>query len=293
MRLLATAAVAILLATASAAPPATRPAAGPPDYATHVRTLGQKLAKDAPDTRFTVLVQKPFVIIGDGPSNELQVSAERTVQWAVDLIKKDYFEKDPPEILDIYLFRDKPSYDRHTRLLFNDTPTTPYGYFSPRHKALIMNIATGGGTLVHEIVHPYVAANFPACPAWFNEGLGSLYEQCDQRDGHIIGLTNWRLPGLQAAIRAGKLPPFKTLLATTTDQFYGDDRGTHYAQARYLLYYLQQQNLLRPYYQAFVKDHEKDPTGYATLLAMLKRSDEQMPEFQQQWEAWVLALRFP
>ena len=42
----------------------------------------------------------------------------------------------------------------------------------------IMNIATGGGTLVHEIVHPYVEANFPGCPAWFNEGLGSLYEAC-------------------------------------------------------------------------------------------------------------------
>ena len=40
-----------------------------------------------------------------------------------------------------------------------------------------MNIATGGGTLVHEIVHPFMAANFEQCPSWFNEGLGSLYEQ--------------------------------------------------------------------------------------------------------------------
>ena len=31
--------------------------------------------------------------------------------------------------------------------------------------------------LVHEMVHPFMDADFPACPAWFNEGLASLYEQ--------------------------------------------------------------------------------------------------------------------
>ena len=50
-----------------------------------------------------------------------------------------------------------------------------------------MNISTGGGTLVHEIVHPFVAANFPNCPAWFNEGLGSLYEQSGEVNGAIHG----------------------------------------------------------------------------------------------------------
>ena len=51
-------------------------------------------------------------------------------------------------------------------------------------------VATGGGTLVHEIVHPFMRANFPECPAWFNEGMGSLYEQCSEVNGRIAGLTN-------------------------------------------------------------------------------------------------------
>jgi hypothetical protein len=59
-----------------------------------------------------------------------------------------------------------------------------------------MNIQTGGGTLVHEIVLPFMEANFPQCPPWFNEGLGSLYEASSERDGEIIGLLNWRLKGL-------------------------------------------------------------------------------------------------
>jgi hypothetical protein len=297
MRLLSIGTLAVLLLACGASSPATRPgrSAAPTDadYAAHLRTLQQKLAKDAPDTRFTLLVQKPFIVIGDAPADEVRASAARTVQWAVDHLKKDFFDTDPPDILDIYLFRDKPSYDTHTRLLFNDSPTTPFGYYSPAHKALIMNIATGGGTLVHEIVHPFVAANFPECPSWFNEGLGSLFEQCDDREGHIVGLTNWRLAGLQAALRAGKVPPFKTLLSTTTQEFYGDTRGTNYAQARYLLYYLQQKNLLRPYYRAFVKNQKDDPTGYATLLETLKVKEADAADFQKQWEQWVLALRFP
>ncbi len=136
-----------------------------------------------------------------------------------------------------------------------------------------MNIATGGGTLVHEIVHPFVAANFPECPAWFNEGLGSLYEQSGEEDGRIVGYTNWRLHGLQEAIRKKRVPSFKTLCSTTTDEFYEKDRGTNYAQARYLCYYLQQHGLLRKFYHRFYADRKKDPTGYATLQEILGRSD--------------------
>jgi len=57
--------------------------------------------------------------------------------------------------------KDAASYEKNTLLLFKEKPSTPYGYYSSTHKALIMNIATGGGTLVHEIVHPFVEANFP------------------------------------------------------------------------------------------------------------------------------------
>ena len=59
----------------------------------------------------------------------------------------------------------------------------------------------GGGTLVHEIVHPFMRANFPACPAWFNEGLASLYEQSAEKDGHIRGLINWRYTALEKAVK--------------------------------------------------------------------------------------------
>ena len=197
------------------------------DYAQHMMTLRKKL----PRKGFTVIIQHPFVVIGDESPEMVKRRAEGTVKWAADKLKEAYFTKDPAEILDVWLFKDDASYRKHTKEIFDYEPDTPYGYFSDSDKALVMNIRTGGGTLVHEIVHPFVAANFPKCPAWFNEGLGSLYEQSGERGGKIVGYTNWRLAGLQKAIRAKRVPSFKTLCSTTTHQFYSEDKGTNYAQA--------------------------------------------------------------
>ena len=119
------------------------------------------------------------------------------MKWAVDRLKALYFQRDPEFIIDIWLFRDRESYEEHAEKLFGDKPYTPYGYYSAQHRALVMNIATGGGTLVHEIVHPFMAANFAACPSWINEGLASLYEQSGEENGQIKGFVNWRLDGLQ------------------------------------------------------------------------------------------------
>ncbi len=240
---------------------------------------------------FTVLIEKPFIVVGNDEPAMVRRFAESTVRWSVQKLKAAYFEKDPAEIITIWLFKDKNSYERYTRELFDDRPDTPYGYYSQKHSALIMNIATGGGTLVHEIVHPFMHTNFPACPAWFNEGMGSLYEQSAERQGKIVGLTNWRLAGLQKAIRDGKVPSFKKLTGTTTEEFYSEDRGTNYAQARYLCMYLQEKGLLQKFYQEFVAGQKEDPTGYNMLISVLGEKDMEL--FQKAWEAWVLGLRFP
>jgi hypothetical protein len=254
------------------------------DFARHVDQLKKRL----PSKEFSIIVQKPFVVIGDEPERVVKQRAEDTVKWAVARLKQDFFTKDPEDILDIWLFKDEASYEKHAQLLFGERPTTPYGYYSSTHKALIMNIATGGGTLVHEIVHPFMEANFPACPPWLNEGLGSLYEQCGEEDGHIHGFTNWRLPGLQRAIREKRVPSFKTLTSMNSSAFYNDDRGTNYAQSRYLCYYLQEKGVLVKYYQEFVARQKEDPSGYQSLQKVLGEPD--MDAFKSKWEKYVMGL---
>lgn len=256
-----------------------------PDYQRHVA----RLKKTVPEG-FTIIIREPFVVIGDERPAKVRDRAEKTVKWATGRLKRMYFEKDPAHIIDIWLFKNSRSYEKHTREIFNVKPDTPFGFSSPRHNALIMNIATGGGTLVHEIVHPFVAANFPRCPAWFNEGLGSLYEACRANGDEMEGLLNWRLPALREAVKRNRIPSFKAFMSTTAYQFYREDRGTNYAQARYLCYYLQEKGLLKKFYHKFRANVQNDPTGYETLKEVLGETD--MNAFKKKWQLYILQLMY-
>jgi hypothetical protein len=259
------------------------------EYAEHVQGLRERLQARRLG-HLDIRIEPPFVVAGDGMPEELERSLE-TVRWASAKLEQDFFARRPAKILEIFLFATEESYERGVQALTGKAPGTPYGFYSSAHGGLFMNISTGGGTLVHEIVHPYVEADFPSAPPWLNEGLGSLFEQSAERAGHIVGLTNWRLAGLQRAIARGGLPSFRKLTGLGSAAFYRDDSGTSYAQSRYLLYYLQERGLLRDFYRAFRVARGKDPTGYATLVQSLGERD--MDAFQRRWERYVSTLRFP
>ncbi len=267
-------------------PAVAQPVVQAPDYEAHVA----KLRKSLQGTGHTVLIEKPFVVIGNQKPSEVKRWSEGTIRWATTKLKKEYFKKDPYRIIDIWLFKDAKTYKQGTKALVGYEPNTPYGFFMSSKDVLVMNISTGGGTLVHEIVHPFIEANFPDCPSWFNEGLASLYEQSSERNSKIMGLTNWRLRGLQLAIRDGDLGSFKKLTSTTTREFYDGD-STNYAQARYLCYFLQERGVLQDFYKSFVANQKTDPTGIETLKSILKTED--LEGFQTKWEEWILTLRFP
>ena len=71
--------------------------------------------------------------------------------------------------------------------------------------------------------------------------------------------------------------------------FYSQPNG--YAQARYLCYDLQEQGLLRDYFRRFVADQAQDPTGYASLKAILGEPD--MADWERAWRRRTMSLRFP
>ena len=243
-----------------------------------------ELRKQLSGQGFTVTITAPFVVVGDESAAKVR-SRVNFVDWVVKLIEKDYFEKQPDKILTIWLFRNITTYKAGAKKLFDDEPTTPYGYYSSEDNALVMNIGPGAGTLSHELVHPYIEANFPDAPSWFNEGLASLYEQPRERDGHMWGTTNWRLPGLTSMIRKKQLPSLKDLLTTTRDGFYEADYDS-YAYARFLCQYLQDHGKLRDFYKAFVAS--PDHTGVTSLEKILGQSLE---EFQPVFNKWALSLR--
>lgn len=259
------------------------------EHARHLADLRRKALRL--HGNFTVVLDPPFVIVGDGKPRTVHAATEDIVRWTRDKLRQDFFTQDPPHLLDVWLFKNAESYEAHVKALTAKRPTTPYGFYSPDDRALYMNIATGGGTLVHEIVHPYIAVNFPDCPPWLDEGLGSLYEASGERDGHIVGFTNWRLPGLQQALRDGRVPSFAALTSMNAVTFYGEGRGVHYAAARYLLYYLQERGLLVKYYHTAHVARAGDPTGYQALVRTLGEGD--MGAFERRWAEFVLGLSFP
>lgn len=262
-----------------------RPAAAEPtaDALTARRAeLEAKLAGQG----FTVVVQPPFVVVGDEPPAKVRHRAGGILKWSIRLLEAEYFPARPSKIIEVWLFKNEKTYRKGAKQFFATEPETPYGYYSSEHDAMVMNIGPGAGTLVHEVVHPYIEANFPNGPAWFNEGLASLYERPVERDGKIWGLSNWRLPNLKKQIANKTLPSLATLLATSTAEFYDADFDS-YAYARYLLLYLQDHGKLTAFYKAFVAD-PGDPTGVAALEAIL---GETLEAFEPKWRKWAAALK--
>src|SRR5215831_4734517 len=123
----AAASAAILLLATSTATATTAAAEGPTadNLARHAAALSRRLDGEG----FTVLVEPPFVLVGDEAPDKVRQRA-RTVRWTRDLLRRDLFSEEPARILEIWLFKDAGTYRRGARKYFGDDPETPYGYYS-------------------------------------------------------------------------------------------------------------------------------------------------------------------
>ncbi len=240
---------------------------------------------------FPIIRSDPFLVTGDIGEAKVRRLVERTIDRCGRALYHDFFEKRPDFVITIFLFGDDTSYRTWSKKLFGREPTTKFGYYLQGEQALVMNIATGSGTLVHEMVHPLMAVDFPHSPAWFNEGMGSLFEQCQVKEGlSLCGLVNWRLPILQRAIGTERYVPLERLVATSTREFYGRNQDVHYAEARYLLLYAQEKGLLRGLYRHFRAHVEQDPTG---RLSLEKTFGKSLSDVESDWLTWVKTLHWP
>jgi len=257
--------------------------------------LDQKVAKELEAMRaklgagFLVESEGPFAVAGNLSQARFEAIRRGTIGACARALWSAYFAKQPDYPIKVYLFADDTSYREWAKKLFGDTQVSHFGYYRPWDQTLVMNIGTGTGTLVHEMTHALMKPDFPDAPTWFDEGLASLHEQCQVAPTTIKGLTNWRLPGLQKAIDDGRLVPLAKLVATTTAQFRGENEGLHYAEARYLVMYLQKLGLLKRFYREFRDNAKKDPPGAETLAAV---TGKPIPELEGEWVAWVKTLQF-
>ena len=240
---------------------------------------------------YAVEVVRPFVVATSlDPAGRARVR-ESIFTAYYNAICDDFLKTRPSSPIRAYLFTSDREYRRWAGKLWGDDPQTPYGYYKTTERALIINIARGGGALVHEMTHALVEADFPEIPAWFNESLGSLYEDSRVKDGRIMGIMNWRYPRLAKAIKTGKVIPLAEIAAQTDREFYSpEDRGLRYAEVRYFAMYMEERGLLRKFYHAFRDGHEDDPTGRKTLEEIFGKP---LPEIEKEWLAWAAGLQWP
>ena len=237
-----------------------------------------------------VIVRSPFVIAGDMDRRRLELRYNETIGPASRAMAKAYFRTPPNRAITVLLFSGEESYNRYAKALFGEEGISVYGYYKPSQRTLVMNIGTGGGTLVHELTHALIDFDFPAVPAWFNEGLASLHEACQIHPDQsgIDGQTNWRLPGLQKAIREGRAHPLEELVALK--DFRGEGVGLNYAEARYFCLYMQQQGVLVDYFRRFRASHKHDPTGAQTILAVFPGKNWRT--LNADFQSWALKLEY-
>jgi len=278
---------AILVASCSEREPPIEEKGSPANRDFRLEAL--KVKKALGDS-FIVEVAKPFIVAGNVPRPEFERIVNHTILNSYRAFYRQFFTVRPTYIIKVFLFKDDTTYRQYARKLFGDEPTTPFGYYKSNSHSLVMNIATGTGTLVHEMTHALIEADFPQVPAWFNEGLGSLFERCIITPRGLKGRVNWRLPILREAIREKKLTGLRKLISTTSSQFYRDERGTHYGEARYFCMYMQELGLLEKFYRNFRANFKQDPTGGKTIEKLFGKSLEQI---QQDCLEWVGKLPPP
>jgi hypothetical protein len=236
-----------------------------------------------------VIVREPFVIGGDFDEADLARHHQRTIGPAARAMAHAYFDTPPHQPITVLLFSGEQSYNRYAQQLYGDEGISVYGYYKPHLRTLVMNIGTGGGTLVHELTHALIDFDFPRVPPWFNEGLASLHEQCHIREDEsgIDGLINWRLDGLQQALAAGRLRSLASLVGD--NDFRGRQETTNYAHARYFCLYLQERGVLEEFYSRFRSNQESDPLGVQTVLQVLP--DRTWDALDADFRAWAGKLK--
>ncbi len=239
--------------------------------------------------RINVVTASPFVVAGDLSPEQLQRYLDKTVLPAARALWTEFVTARPRRPIIILLFGDERSYRHYARQWYGDTDVPFFGYFRQNQNTLVMNIDTGGGTLVHELTHALTAVDFPDIPVWFDEGFASLFEASLIGDGTIRGCVNWRLPELQAAIRENRLRSLPGLF--TASDFRGEARSLNYAHARYFCMYLQERGLLASLYRSFRDGMKQDPTGTRFVAALFP--NRPLGQVDRAFRTWVLSLKYP
>ncbi|MFO7899549.1 MAG: PDZ domain-containing protein [Planctomycetota bacterium] len=148
--------------------------------------------------------------------------------------------------------------------------------------------------IVHEFTHALHFADMIARgqrhPIWLIEGLATLFESSD-RNGSVRPKHSYRLAVVQAAVKADRSLPWKTLMKMGQAHFLRVARLA-YAQSRYMLLYMHEKGLLKKFYDEYTDDenYKGDKTALEAFEVVFGKPIEAV---ERDWKVWALKQEVP
>lgn len=253
-----------------------------------------------------VLCRSPFILAVPYSGNRgyLEYIYEILVNPTANRLFTEYFEKAGiAYAIPIYLFGDL--YTRH--LSKNDYLAFIHycenihfrscglrvAYYLPQDNSVMVWLATGGGTLCHELVHALMESDLPSAPPWLSEGIASMNEEYGKINGVNGPLDNYRLLYiLDVYKRAGCFIPIEQLINLSPKDFNNSSIAMLYsAFSRYFCIYLWERGMLSKIYKEIRDCPEKSTASQISIIE--KNTKSTMPEIQADWQKWVLDRQQP
>lgn len=249
------------------------------------RELSQRIGMPALVTQ----VSPPFVLISNTSRSDLERLHREALAPLAAALERAYFDAPATEPVRMVLLRDETSYRAVARALDGYDPLNYDGYYQRAEKRLVVHLASGLGTLSHELCHAFTQRDCPTLPEWVDEGLAALHEETRFSPDRLllVGLRNWRCRLLEASFAAGELPSIGQIAGAPTIR--GRQEGLNYAYARSFCRFLQDRDLLSHFYRKLRAAGDRDPTGLATLRRLL--AVETDADIDEQFRRWLLAER--
>lgn len=155
----------------------------------------------------------------------------------------------------------------------------------------ILTVQTGI-ILTHEFTHALHHADQLARgqthPVWVKEGLATLFETSELREGRLCPIHNFRLRGIQRLVSQDRTIPLRNFFAMN-QKGYMDEPGICYPEGRYVMMYLHEKGLLKKWYDAYTANFSRDTTG---TLAMEQVCGKSIDKVDRDWRAWVRGLTY-
>jgi len=226
-------------------------------------------------------------LLAGGRSCGPQAAVLATIRETMDALAGSIFPaRLPHRVLIIIL-------EVHDAAIFLPHPNARGKYL---HSQRLILAADAGRALRHELAHALHHAHMDALgqehAMWVQEGLASLFESMAQHgisasaahEGHSLEFeANERDAIAEMMIERGRAMALDAFFAIDAGEFERDGVA-HYAQARSIMSFLHESNLLEAWYAEYCANFEEDSTG---ARAMERVFDGPLEVIEQNWSRWV------